>query len=94
MAALAAVCDEWPAGIAQVVRKIRAEMLGMLRSRLEAGVANGELAASTDIDSLSRFYLGVYQGMAIQTRDGASAEDLRGLVAAAMAAWPGDGQGS
>jgi AcrR family transcriptional regulator len=91
MAALGAVCDEWPAPIIEAVRNVRLEMLGMLRSRLEAGVANGELPASTDIDSLSRFYLGVYQGMAVQARDGASAEDLRGLVAAAMAAWPSDG---
>jgi AcrR family transcriptional regulator len=91
MAALGAVCDEWPAPIIEAVRNVRLEMLGMLRSRLEAGVANGELPASTDIDSLSRFYLGVYQGMAVQARDGASAGDLSGSVAAAMAAWPGDG---
>jgi AcrR family transcriptional regulator len=93
MAALAAVCDEWPAGIAKVVRKIRAEMLRMLRSRLEAGVANGELPATTDIEGLSRFYFSVYQGMAVQARDGAGAPELRGVVAAAMAAWPGDGPG-
>jgi AcrR family transcriptional regulator len=90
MAALAAVCDEWPAGIADVVRKIRVEMLGRLRSRLQAGVANGELPTTTDIDALSRFYLSVYQGMAVQARDGAAAAELRGVVAAAMAAWPGD----
>ncbi len=66
MAALGAVCDEWPAPIIEAVKKIRLEMLGMLRSRLEAGVANGELSASTDIDSLSRFYLGVYHGMAVR----------------------------
>jgi AcrR family transcriptional regulator len=93
MAALAAVCDEWPAGIAGVVRKIRVEMLGMLRSRLEAGVANGELPATTDVEGLSRFYFSVYQGMAAQARDGAGAPELRGVVAAAMAAWPGDGPG-
>ena len=44
MATLAAVSDEWPAGIAEVVRKIRIEMLGMLRSRLEAGVAERRAA--------------------------------------------------
>ena len=68
-------------------------MLGMLRSRLEAGAANGELPATTDIEGLSRFYLSVYQGMAVQARDGASASELRGLVAAAMAAWPSNAQG-
>ena len=71
MATLAAVSDEWPAGIAEAVRKIRVDMLGMLRSRLEAGVADGELPPTMDIDALSRFYLGVYQGMAVQARDGA-----------------------
>ena len=90
MAALAAVSDEWPAGIADVVRKIRIEMLGMLRSQLEAGVANGELP-TTDIEGLTRFYLSVYQGMAVQARDGAGAAELRGLVAAAMSAWPSKG---
>ena len=51
MAALAAVSDEWPAGIAEVVGKIRTIMLGSLRSRLKAGVANGELPTTTDIDA-------------------------------------------
>jgi AcrR family transcriptional regulator len=91
MAALGAVCDEWPAPIIEAVRDVRLEMLDMLRSRLEAAVASGELPASTDIESLSRFYLGVYQGMAVQARDGAASAELKGLVAAAMAAWPSDG---
>jgi AcrR family transcriptional regulator len=93
MAALAAVCDEWPAGIAEVVGKIRMIMLGRLRSRLEAGVTNGELPTTTDIDALSRFYFSVYQGMAVQARDGADAAELKGLVAAAMSAWPSNGPG-
>ena len=93
MAALAAVCDEWPAGIAEVVRKIRVEMLRMLRSRLEAGVADGELPTTTDIEGLSRFYLSVYQGMAVQARDGATSAELKAIARAAMSAWPGDGRG-
>jgi AcrR family transcriptional regulator len=91
MATLAAVGDEWPAPITRVVKKGRLEMLGMLRSRLETAVAKGELAASTDIDGLSRFYLSVFQGMAIQARDGATRAQLRAVAAAAMAAWPGGG---
>ncbi len=92
MATLAAVSDEWPAGIAEVVRKIRMEMLGMLRSRLEAGAANGELPPATDIEGLSRFYLAIYQGMAVQARDGATPAELKGVVSAAMSAWPSDGR--
>jgi AcrR family transcriptional regulator len=91
MAMLAAVGDEWPAAIARVVKKVRLEVLGTLRSRLENAVAKGELPASTDIDGLSRFYLSVFQGMAIQARDGATQAELRAVAAAAMAAWPGDG---
>jgi AcrR family transcriptional regulator len=90
MALLAAVGDEWPAAIARVVKKVRLEMLGMLRSRLETAVAKGELPASADIDGLGRFYLSVFQGMAIQARDGATQAELKGVAAAAMAAWPGD----
>jgi AcrR family transcriptional regulator len=66
MATLAAVADEWPASIARVVRKVRLDMLGRLRARLENAVADGELPAVTDVDGLSRFYLSVYQGMAVQ----------------------------
>jgi AcrR family transcriptional regulator len=90
MAVLAAVGDEWPAAITRVVKKVRLEMLGMLRSRLETAVAKGELTASTDIDGLSRFYLSVFQGMAIQARDGASQAELKAVAATAMAGWPGD----
>jgi hypothetical protein len=92
MAALAAVGDDWPATIARVVRKVRLEMLGTLRSRLETAVANGELPASTNLDGLSRFYLSVYQGMAVQAKDGATTAELRPVAAAAMAAWPRDGR--
>jgi AcrR family transcriptional regulator len=90
MAVLAAVGDEWPTAIARVVKKVRLEMLGTLRARLEAAANKSELPASTDINGLSRFYLSVFQGMAIQARDGATQAELRTVAAAAMAAWPGD----
>jgi AcrR family transcriptional regulator len=92
MGALGAVCDEWPAGIAEAVRKVRLEMLGLLRARLEAGLANGELTPATDIEALSRFYLGVYEGMAVQARDGATSTELKAVARMAMAAWPDEGR--
>ena len=92
MAMLAAISDEWPDAIVGIARNVRLEVLGRLRARLETGVRDGELPASTDIDGLSRFYLGVFQGMAVQARDGATAAELRGVAAAAMAAWPGAGR--
>jgi AcrR family transcriptional regulator len=90
MAALAAVGDESPPAIANVAKKVRLEMLVNLRSRLQGAVAEGELNASTNIDHLSRFYLSVFEGMAVQARDGATHAELRGVAAAAMAAWPAE----
>ena len=89
MAVLAAVGDEWPAPIARAARKVRLDMLDRLRAHLQGAVAKGELPRQTDVDGLSRFYLGVFQGMAIQARDGAGQAELSAVAAAAMTAWPG-----
>jgi AcrR family transcriptional regulator len=88
MAVLGAVGDEWPAAVADVVRQVRLDMLELLQSRLQMAVTEGELPAATDIEHLSRFYLSVFQGMAIQARDGATSEELKGVAASAMLAWP------
>jgi AcrR family transcriptional regulator len=92
MAMLGAVGDEWPPAIARAAKKVRLEMLGNLRTWLETAVAKGELPASVDVDGLSRFYLSVMEGMAIQARDGATEAELRGAAVAAMMAWPGGGR--
>lgn len=89
MAVLAAVGDEWPAAVTRVAKKVRLDMLDTLRARVEAAVAERELPPSTDVDGLSRFYLSVFEGMAIQARDGATEAELRSVAAAAMSAWPG-----
>ena len=91
MALLGGVSDEWPATIARAIRNVRLDMLGNLRARIEGAVASGELPAATDVGSLSRFYLSVFQGMAIQAKDGATPAELQGVVKAAMATWPGKG---
>jgi hypothetical protein len=66
-------------------------MLGNLQSRLKTAVTEGELPAATNVDRLSRFYLSVFQGMALQARDGATSAELKGVAASAMLAWPGEG---
>ncbi|WP_249127601.1 TetR/AcrR family transcriptional regulator [Bradyrhizobium lablabi] len=88
MVLLGAVGDEWPAAVARVARKVRLELLGKLRARLRAAVAKGELPDSTDTEGLSRLYFGVLEGMATQAQDGATSAELKGVAAAAMAAWP------
>lgn len=88
MAMLAAVGDEWPSPLVETARSIRGSMLESLRLRISRAIDAGELPASTDVESLSRFYLSVMQGMAIQARDGATAAQLEIVADAAMAAWP------
>ncbi|MBA2933729.1 TetR/AcrR family transcriptional regulator [Sphingomonas sp. CGMCC 1.13654] len=88
MSTLAGLGDEWPDAIARVAREIRSSCLGHLISRLEMAASDGELPAMVDVEQLGRFYFGVFQGMANQARDGASGEDLRGIMETAMTAWP------
>jgi AcrR family transcriptional regulator len=91
MVMLAAVGDDWPIALAEVANRIRCGCLEHLRSRFDLAITEGELPPSTDIDRLSRFYLGVYQGMAIQAKDSATEAELRGVAETAMGAWPVDG---
>ncbi|MCW6511158.1 TetR/AcrR family transcriptional regulator [Lichenifustis flavocetrariae] len=92
MATLAALGEDMPGTIPDIVRSGRVQCLEMLRTRLNGAVATGELPASTGVERWSRFYLGVYQGMAVQARDGATSADLKGIAETAMDAWPGQGR--
>ena len=89
MVTLAAVSEECPGEIPDIIKGVRLNCLEMLRARLHDALVAGELPSTTDVDRLSRFYLGVYQGIAIQARDGATSAELKGVAETAMAAWPG-----
>ena len=94
MAMLAAVSDDWPAAITDAAREMRAGSLERLHSRLVAAVEDGELPTDTDVDGTARLFFGVFQGMAVQAKDGASSQQLRKIAEGAMAAWPGVLRGS
>jgi AcrR family transcriptional regulator len=66
----------------------RAEARSMIKTRLERGIAEGELPADVDAAGLAMFYASVLAGMAMQARDGASRKTLLMTVEAAMRAWP------
>ena len=88
MMMLAALSDDWPQAVTDAVRQMRDGSLERLRSRLAAGVADGELPVDTDVDGTARLFLGVYQGMAAQAKDGASSPQLRTVAKRGIAAWP------
>jgi AcrR family transcriptional regulator len=67
----------------------RAASGAAIRERLQRGLDAGELPPDTDVDGLTGFYGVVIGGMSAQARDGATAQQLRAVADAAMAAWPG-----
>lgn len=59
-----------------------------LRERLDQGVRDHDLPATTDTGHLASFLVAVMRGMSGCARDGATAEDLLGIAGTAMAALP------
>jgi AcrR family transcriptional regulator len=89
MVTLSVLDEDVPAPVMTALRKARRDSLESVRARLQTAVADGELPASTDVNHLSRFYVGVVQSIAIQARDGATLSELEGMARIAMRAWPG-----
>lgn len=80
--------------ITEASKAVRAEMADRrkrnesgLVERLARGVEEGEIASSTDLATVARFYITVQQGMSIQARDGATLNALEGIARSALAAW-------
>ncbi|MRJ77890.1 TetR family transcriptional regulator [Aeromicrobium sp. SMF47] len=59
-----------------------------LKDRLNQGVRDHELAASTDTDRLASFLVAVLRGMSGCARDGGTTDELLGIAETAMAALP------
>jgi AcrR family transcriptional regulator len=80
-------CTPANQGIEDFLREQRAVREKVIRQRLRRGIAEGDLPRATDINALASFYTSVVDGMAIQSRDGASRKTLHAIVDCAMAAW-------
>jgi hypothetical protein len=74
-------------GIEDFLRKQRTLREKVIRQRLRRGVSEGDLPKAADIHAIASFYASVVDGMAIQSRDGASRKTLHAIVDSAMAAW-------
>ncbi len=62
--------------LAELGRTLRAESIGRIEKRLARGVAEGQVRADADCAAWSRHVGAVVQGMSVQARDGATADDL------------------
>jgi AcrR family transcriptional regulator len=70
------------------LRRLRNDTRGMIRTRLDRAVADGELPAGTDTHAVAAFYATVLYGLSIQARDARPHAELAAIATAAMAAWP------
>ena len=61
---------------------------GVVRDRIAAGRAAGEITADTDVDALAGMIVTTLYGLSIKARDGASRASLRKVVEQVMSAWP------
>lgn len=72
--------------LAREHRRLRAEMATEFKLRILKGVDAGELPRDMSATALARFYVTVLQGLSVQARDGASANDLEEVARWALAA--------
>jgi AcrR family transcriptional regulator len=81
-----AQCDD--EALQSTLAERRAAPKRALKARFERALREGDLARGTDTAALADFYTTVFQGMALQARDGATRKSLLATAAAAMRAWP------
>ena len=81
-------CAEDNTGVAETLRGMRLEARAAIAARIEAGRQAGEVPYDTDVEALAGLIAATIQGLSVQARDGASADDLGGVVKVALEAWP------
>jgi AcrR family transcriptional regulator len=73
--------------VRRYVADYRHEAHDALRERIERGVADGDVPAQANAAGVASFYATVLEGLSIQARDGATFEQLEGIVDSAMRGW-------
>lgn len=87
MLTLSSIDRDEHASLCEAVRTSRSAVLERLVARFVRAVAEGEIAASTDLHALARYVQAVQNGMSIQARDGASRSDLEAVARMTMQNW-------
>jgi AcrR family transcriptional regulator len=72
------------AGVRAFLAERRALIQHSFRARLDR---DGDLAPGTDTEAVANFYTAVLNGLAVQSRDGATRSDLEAVITCALAAW-------
>ncbi|RAZ90692.1 TetR/AcrR family transcriptional regulator [Mesorhizobium hawassense] len=74
-------------GVADELKAYRKAAEAAIAARLAKARQAGELPAGLPVERLAKYLTGVMNGMSIQARDGAPADDLRAMAETALAAW-------
>ncbi|MGW1467991.1 TetR/AcrR family transcriptional regulator [Streptomyces sp. NPDC002308] len=80
-------CTDDHESVRDFALRCRARTKSVLKERLDAAVAAGELPAGADTDRTAAFYTTFLNGVSVQARDGAEGAQLHVLVDMAMATW-------
>src|SRR6266566_654746 len=88
MVQAALVCGEASDCIRKELVSRRLAGEAAVRRRFKRAIAEGDLPADSNPADLARYVVTISQGMAVQAASGASREQLRRVVGAAMRAWP------
>ncbi|MGW4501066.1 TetR/AcrR family transcriptional regulator [Micromonospora sp. NPDC004336] len=73
--------------VARAVAGRRDTTLGLLTDYFRRAQATGKLDRGADPKALSRYFGAIIQGMSVQARDGATADELTAVVHIALTAW-------
>jgi len=88
MVQAALVCGEASDCIRKELVSRRLAGEAAVHRRFKRAIAEGDLPADSNPADLARYVVTISQGMAVQAASGASREQLRRVVGAAMRAWP------
>lgn len=77
-------CHRQHADLHTHMRDLRCKTVLRIQERLEQGIAEGDLPTRTDTGRLATYFATVLQGLSLQAQDGATRDDLYGIVETAM----------
>ena len=78
--------------VADELKTYRTASEAAIAERLAKGRSIGDLPEGVSTQGFAKYLAGVMNGMSIQARDGASADELRAMAETALAVLPGEGQ--
>ncbi|NGO68496.1 TetR/AcrR family transcriptional regulator [Streptomyces boncukensis] len=90
MVVLAAInCSPGNEHVERLLAEDRRQTVESLRRRIEQGIADGDVDQGVDVARLAEFCASVLFGLSVRSRDGASCDELMGVVDLALVAWDG-----